>query len=864
MSMKKIALLFAAAFACMGAGAAVDVYFLRHGETTWNREGKLQGSVSHTDLTADGVRMAEETAKGLAAAGLTFGRIYTSPYRRAAHTAEIIAGKGGPAPVPDGRLREMCFGVYEGAKYVKGKYPDDNLRMLFEDPERYEPRGKGAETFAEVGARLRSFLENEIRPLDGKVDRVLCVAHSLVLKALVRELAGEGAPAQAKKAIQSNCCVHHVRYEGGKFALKETGRIFYSPEKFKAKRNIGSSKASVYDPKANYPKADPARIDAIAAHLPERPGTPAPRPSNRAAWARLSGLPEAQRLVETAGKIRRQPIPELPDELYCEFSQNGNRSHYEKPYFRMGSNFNLFMLAEALEWKGRFIPHIKSYLEAILGQKSWTVPAHDGALSCFKGRKPLVKLFSTQRAWLVAYAIDWYGDKLPPELVARAKSECRRRILDPYLKACRDLPQIKETGSTWFFGLANWSPVCHAGCVGTALAILDDRRERAECIEAAERAMPYYISGFKDDGYCSEGMGYWDYGFGHYVGLVSMAIQATGGFSDLGSSAPKVARVAAYAFGFQLERGLSPHFADGGGAPDSSVMEMAHRFWPQSVPDSYAAFSPLLGTTSNYGRYPACCTVAIQEFGPKGRSPKGGMGERLPPSTVFPVSQVYLFRSGKDDGSIAIGAKGGNNGEFHNHNDIGSYAISLRGSIVAGDVGGEPYTRRTFSAQRYVSDVLNSFGHPVPRVGGELQGTGDNFAAKVLKVSSSADREEVSLDIGGAYACKSLKRLVRTFIYDRAGGTVTVRDEVEFSQPSAFDVPVTTFAQAKRTAGGWSLSLGNARLDVSVTVKGGEWEWEDREIDNSKPKKPRRLAVTFTKPVTSAMVEFCFKEGNVK
>ena len=862
MKMRFVSFLFVAALAWLNAGAAVDVYFLRHGETTWNRARKLQGSVSHPDLTDEGVLMAKETAKGLSAAGIRFGRIYTSPYRRASHTANIIAGKDGPAPIPDSRLREMCFGVYEGAEYEKGIYPDDNLRKMFEDPEHYEPRGKGAESFAEVGVRLRDFLENEIKPLDGKVSAVLCVAHSLVLKTLVRELEGDGASASAKKTIQRNCCVHHVRYENGKFTLKETGRIFYSPGNLRNNRSIGSSKASVYDPSANYPKANPARIDAIAAHLPERPGTPAPCPSDRAAWARLAGLPEAQQLIETAGKICRQPVPELPDELYREFSRNGNRSHYEKPYFKMGCNFNLFMLAEALEWKGRFIPHIKRYLEAILAQKAWTVPAHDSGLSCFEGRKPLVKLFSSQRGWLVAYAIAWYGDKLPPELVARAKAECRRRVIDPYLLACRELEQIRKTGSTWFFGRANWSPVCHAGCMGIALAILDDRRERAECIEAAERAMPYYISGFKDDGYCSEGMGYWDYGFGHYVELVSMAIQATGGFSDLGSSEPKVARVAAYAFGFQLEKGLSPHFADGGGSPAPSVMEMAHRFWPQSVPDSYAAFSALKGTTSNYGRYPACCTVAIQEFGPKGAVEKGGMSELLPPSTVYPISQVYLFRSGKGDGGIAIGAKGGNNGEFHNHNDVGSYAISLRGSIVAGDVGGEPYTRRTFSPQRYVSEVLNSYGHPVPRVDGALQETGSQFAAKVVNVSSSAEREEVSLDISGAYQCDALKRLVRTFVYDRAGGSVTVRDEVEFSRPSAFDVPVTTFADAKRTDAGWSFALGRARLDVAVKVTGGDWEWEDREIDNSKPtKRPHRLAVTFTNPITAATVEFRFAEA---
>ena len=223
-----------AAFAPFAASADIEILFLRHGETTWNRAKMLQGSVSNTCLTVKGVRMAEETGKGMSAAGLRFGRIYTSPYRRARHTADIVAAAGvGPVPVVDARLREMCFGCYEGMRYVKGNYPDENLRFFFEEPERYVPRGAGAESLADVRARLRDFLENEVRPLDGTVERVLCVAHSLVLKALAEEVAGPGGvPEGAKKAIQRNCCVHTIKFSGGRFTLQDTGRIFYSAEEF--------------------------------------------------------------------------------------------------------------------------------------------------------------------------------------------------------------------------------------------------------------------------------------------------------------------------------------------------------------------------------------------------------------------------------------------------------------------------------------------------------------------------------------------------------------------------------------------------------------------------------------------------------
>ena len=609
---------------------------------------------------------------------------------------------------------------------------------------------------------------------------------------------------------------------------------------------------------ANYPEQDPARVMAIAARLPERPGTPAPRPSDRAAWAFLVNDPTAAGLIAEAAKQIGCPIPELPDELYLEFQRNGNRSHYERPFFKRLSQFNLFMLAEALEWKGRFVPEIKRFLEAILAEKTWTLPAHDKRLDSFEGRKPLVKLFSTQRAWVVSYAIDWFGEVLPPDLVARAKAECRRRILDPYLKACGSLEQVKETECNWFWGTANWSPVCHAGCVATALILAEDRRERAVCIEAAERAMPYYLSGFTDDGYCSEGMAYWNYGFGNYTALVSLVGQATGWFVDLGARTPKTARVAAYAMNFQLEPGLSPRFADGGGDPERALVEMAHRFWPDSIPASAADCPLLAGTTTNYGQYPACHTLAMRAFGPKGWSGTKALSDKLPARTEFECAQVYLMRPGDGKEGLALALKGGHNAEFHNHNDVGTYAISFKHEILAGDVGGEAYTARTFSAHRYDSDVLNSFGHPVPRIGGGLQPHGRPYAAKVVRTSFGPEKDEVVLDLKGAYSCPALKQLERTFIYNRAQGTVTIRDEVAFSEPIAFDVPVTTLARVKKSKRELVLVGEKTKLRVSVRVEGGNWSWDERILENGRSSTPRRVAVTFEKPVSTALVEFTF------
>ena len=211
---------------------ALEVHFLRHGETTWNRSKVLQGSIGYTDLTLRGVRMAEATAKGMEAAGIRYDRIYASDLLRAYRTADVIAKAQGKKTIIDPRIREMGMGKYEGMRYVKGAYPDENLKSFFEGTGPYVPTGKGAETFDDVAARLRAFLNEVILPLEGKADKVLCVAHSFVLKTLVREYAGDSASDAAKKPLQRNCCVHVLECRNGRFTLKDTGRLYYNVADF--------------------------------------------------------------------------------------------------------------------------------------------------------------------------------------------------------------------------------------------------------------------------------------------------------------------------------------------------------------------------------------------------------------------------------------------------------------------------------------------------------------------------------------------------------------------------------------------------------------------------------------------------------
>lgn len=228
--------LFAALFIFSFSVSALEIHFLRHGETAWNRSRVMQGSIPYTDLTMRGVRMAEATAEGMAAAGIRYDKIYASNLLRAYRTAEIVAKSQGMSPIVDSRIREMGMGKYEGMRYVKGDYPDDNIKNFFENTGPYVPTGDGAESMDDVAVRLKSFLNEVIKPLEGKADKVLCVAHSFVLKTLVREFAGNNVSEAAKNPLQRNCCVHVLECKNGRFSIKETGRIYYDASEFESKK----------------------------------------------------------------------------------------------------------------------------------------------------------------------------------------------------------------------------------------------------------------------------------------------------------------------------------------------------------------------------------------------------------------------------------------------------------------------------------------------------------------------------------------------------------------------------------------------------------------------------------------------------
>ena len=167
---------------------------IRHGETDWNREGRLQGS-QDIPLNDLGRRQAAEAAGKLRAfdpdfAGLDY---IVSPMQRARETADIIFADLGMAPQSyriDERLRELSFGEWEGFTWRE---------MRTRERELAQSRQRDKWGFVPPGGESYRMLAERIRPLvEGLGRETVIVSHGGVARAM---LALTGAVGPQKAAL---------------------------------------------------------------------------------------------------------------------------------------------------------------------------------------------------------------------------------------------------------------------------------------------------------------------------------------------------------------------------------------------------------------------------------------------------------------------------------------------------------------------------------------------------------------------------------------------------------------------------------------------------------------------------------------
>lgn len=200
----------------------MKLYIIRHGETDWNKQRRLQGQ-SNTELNEYGIELAEITGKALK--DVSFDHIFSSPLKRAYRTAEIIRGERTVPIVTDDRLKEIGFGINEG---VNSELITADFHYFFDAPEKYVP-AEGGETYEELCTRSRDFIESVLIPLSIKEPDavVLVTAHGALNKSMMIYLNHLQIKNMWDGVFQKNCCVNIFDINGYDFKMLQEAKIYY-------------------------------------------------------------------------------------------------------------------------------------------------------------------------------------------------------------------------------------------------------------------------------------------------------------------------------------------------------------------------------------------------------------------------------------------------------------------------------------------------------------------------------------------------------------------------------------------------------------------------------------------------------------
>lgn len=190
-------------FAVTPSAPSRSLTLVRHGQSTWNQSGLIQGQNDVSVLTQRGREEARAAAEDLRP--LHAERLTSSDLRRASETGQIIGGILALEATYDERLRERCFGNLEGEPVAALSPELSGIRdgVLF-DP---DAKPNGGESFRDVVARVGDFFEETQRSPGSS--RLLVVTHGGAIRALRAYV--DGSPLEGLAMIDvANCSIWDI------------------------------------------------------------------------------------------------------------------------------------------------------------------------------------------------------------------------------------------------------------------------------------------------------------------------------------------------------------------------------------------------------------------------------------------------------------------------------------------------------------------------------------------------------------------------------------------------------------------------------------------------------------------------------
>lgn len=157
----------------------MKLIFIRHGQTDWNVQGKIQGSYD-SELNATGIEQAMSLSEKLFNLNYKFSKIYSSPQKRALKTAEILSKSSNVDYISVKDLQEMNMGKWEGLSWreVEENYPNEYKEWHLNRRYTKTPEGESYQDMLERVLKAIHKIINENN------ENVVIVSHSAVIMCL--------------------------------------------------------------------------------------------------------------------------------------------------------------------------------------------------------------------------------------------------------------------------------------------------------------------------------------------------------------------------------------------------------------------------------------------------------------------------------------------------------------------------------------------------------------------------------------------------------------------------------------------------------------------------------------------------------
>lgn len=581
---------------------------------------------------------------------------------------------------------------------------------------------------------------------------------------------------------------------------------------------------------------------------------PIPRYDDEKRWRETTGNPmlgfSLPRFRERLDELLQQPLTLIPASLYLNYRRTGSRTPHDGIVGGRRSRLTSFVMGECIQRRGRLMDAIMDHAWAICEESSWVIPAHSHTTLPKYSDISWIDLVSASTALTLAEAFYILGDRMDehdPMIGERIIYEIERRCWNPYL----------ESDDFWWLFAAdrprvnNWTAVCNCGVVGSAILVMDDIPRLSIMMEKCLQSMNDFLRCFDPDGGCDEGPSYWNYGVVNYAWLSYLFEMRTEGRISL-LNIPEMRNIAMFPLRVTLSGQNVANFSDCAprvGFHTSLMFYLGDRLGMPQV-SAFAQHQYDL-SPKGFGSW----NVSDLVWMPK--KPQPGRWERER-HVYFSGQQWMISRiDAKDDKGLILAAKGGNNGENHNQNDVGNFIVHYGGEALIIDLGSGTYTKDYFAEGRYEMLVNSSWGHNVPLVNGLQQGTGTEYAAGLLEHRSSKEEDMLSMELRDAYPRKAgLENLRRRMSLNRGRdcGWIEIEDRIIFhDKTGTCKCPLYTYGNPSKVGEG-EIRIAGELAGIKILYDPEEMKPVIEEEDLKDQK--------FTKPVRRIVFDVPIRDGS--